>query len=476
LRQVDPLTIPSIEALAMTDLNAVLDAADNGLDRSLDRLFEFLRIPSISADAAYAADCRKAADWAAAALTEIGFEASARKALGQPIVVGHRRTGRAGAPHVLFYGHYDVQPPDPLDLWTSPPFEPRRAPGPRGEAIVARGASDDKGQVMTFVEACRAFIETRGELPIDVTVLLEGEEESAALSLVPFLTGNREELKADFCLICDTDLWNAETPAITTMLRGIVYEEVTIRAASMDLHSGMYGGAAQNPIRVLARIIAELHDAEGRVTLPGFYDGVRELPPEVKAGWDALGFDDAGFLGAVGLSVPAGERGRSVLEQITTRPTCDVNGILGGYTGEGAKTVIPSEASAKISFRMVGGQDPKAVQTAFRQFVTERLPADCEARFLGHGNSPAVTVPSDGEHVRRTQAALTEEWGKAAAIIGSGGSIPVVGDLQHVLGIDSLLVGFAMDDDRIHSPNEKYDLRSFQKGIRSWIRILDALK
>jgi acetylornithine deacetylase/succinyl-diaminopimelate desuccinylase-like protein len=459
----------------MTELAPVLDAADRGLDASIARLFEFLRIPSISADVAYAPDCRRAAAWAADALTAIGFKASAREALGQPLVVGHWRSGKPGAPHVLFYGHYDVQPADPIALWTAPPFEPQLQPGPRGEVIMGRGSSDDKGQVMTFVEACRALIETRGALPLDVTVLLEGEEESASLSLAPFLAENSDELKADICLVCDTGLWDAETPAITTMLRGIVYEEVTIRAASMDLHSGTYGGAAQNPIRVLSRIVAALHDGDGRVTLPGFYDGVRDLPADVKEGWDRLGFDEAAFLGAVGLSVPAGERGRSVLEQITTRPTCDVNGITGGYQGVGAKTVIAAEASAKISFRMVAGQDPLAVQAAFRAFVTERLPADCSASFVGHGNGPAVAVPADSPSLRRAQAALGEEWGRPAAIIGAGGSIPVVGELQRILGIDSLLIGFAMDDDRIHSPDEKYDVRSFHKGIRSWIRVLDAL-
>ena len=459
----------------MTDLNATLDAADRGLDSSLDRLDAFLRMPSISADPAYDADCRRTAEWAASALAEIGFEASTRKTIGHPMVVGHRRSGRAGAPHVLFYGHYDVQPPDPVGLWASPPFEPQRVEGANGPMIVARGASDDKGQVMTFIEACRALIETQGGLPVDVTVFLEGEEESSSRSLAPFLTENREELKADFCLVCDTGLWDRDTPAITTMLRGIVYEEVKIRAASMDLHSGSYGGAAQNPIRVLARIIAALHDETGRIMVPGIYDGVLELPPDVKRDWDALGFDDTAFLADVGLSVPAGETGRSVLEQITVRPTCDVNGIVGGYTGEGAKTVISAQASAKISFRLVGKQDPDKVQAAFRAFVEQRLPADCKVEFLSHGKSPAIVVPSDSEPLRKARRALADEWGRPAPTIGAGGSIPVVGDMQRILGIDSLLIGFALEDDRIHSPNEKYEIRSFHKGIRSWIRILDAL-
>lgn len=459
----------------MSDINKALDAADTALDASLDRLFEFLRIPSISADSAYAGDCQKAAEWAAAVLRDIGFDASPRKTIGHPMVVGHRRTGKPGVPHVLFYGHYDVQPPDPLNLWHTKPFEPVRKPGPHGDIIVARGASDDKGQVMTFIEACRALIETQGELPVDVTVFLEGEEESSSRSLIPFLKENKDELKADFCLVCDTDMWDRETPAITTMLRGMVYEEVTIKAASRDLHSGMYGGAAQNPIRVLSKILAALHDDNGSVTLPGFYDGVQELPEAVKAEWAALNFDGEAYLAEVGLKVPAGEKDRTVLEQITVRPTCDVNGISGGYEGEGAKTVIAAQAFAKVSFRLVAGQEPEKVQAAFRKFVTGRLPADCKAEFQSHGMGPAIAVPADSEPLAKARAALAEEWGRTAPVIGSGGSIPVVGDMQRILGIDSLLIGFALEDDQIHSPNEKYDVRSFHRGIRSWVRILDAL-
>ena len=459
----------------MPDPSPALAVADANLPASISRLFEFLRIPSISADSAFDQDCRKAAEWAAAALSEIGFEASTRQTIGHPMVVGHWRSGRPGAARALFYGHYDVQPPDPVALWTSPPFGPVLVAGKDGERIVARGSSDDKGQVMTFLEACRAILQVKNELPLDITVLLEGEEESSSKSLVPFLRENKDELAADYCLVCDTGMWDRDTPAVTTMLRGMVYQEVTVRAAAMDLHSGMYGGAAQNPIRVLARILAAIHDENGKVTLPGFYEGVVELTQETKRDWDALGFDGAAFLAEVGLSEPAGEKGRSVLEQITIRPTCDVNGIVGGYIGEGAKTVIPSTASAKVSFRLVGKQEPETIQAAFRRFVTERLPADCKATFTTHGNSPAIVVPSDSEPLRRAREALAAEWGRTAPTIGSGGSIPVVGDVQRILGINSLLIGFALDDDRIHSPNEKYEVRSFHKGIRSWIRILEAL-
>lgn len=459
----------------MSNLQQALANADRNVEPGLARLFEFLRIPSISADRAYDGDCRKAAQWAAAALGEVGFDASVREAIGQPMVVGHWKSGKAGAPRVLFYGHYDVQPPDPVDLWTSKPFEPAIVEGPHGRMVVARGASDDKGQVMTFIEACRAILESDGALPLDVTVFLEGEEESTPHGLEAFLKENKDELKADICLVCDTDLWDRDTPAITTMLRGILYEEVKIQAARMDLHSGMYGGAAQNPIRVLAKILAALHDDNGRITIPGFYDGVTELPEAVKRDWAALDFNPAEFLGDVGLSVPAGEKDRSVLEQIAARPTCDINGIWGGYQGQGPKTVIAAEASAKVSFRLVGEQDPKLIQAAFRRFVEERLPADCQASFQNHGASPAIFVPTDNPQLQKARKALADEWGRPAPTIGSGGSIPVVGDMQRILGMQSLLIGFALDDDRIHSPNEKYEVRSFHKGIRSWVRILHAL-
>jgi acetylornithine deacetylase/succinyl-diaminopimelate desuccinylase-like protein len=282
-------------------------------------------------------------------------------------------------------------------------------------------------------------------------------------------------LKADLLLVCDTGMWNAETPAITTMLRGLVFEEVVLKAASRDLHSGLYGGPAANPIRVLAKLLADLHDENGAVTLPGFYEGVDELPDEIAAQWRDLGFDPAKFLGDVGLSVPAGESGRSVLEMMWSRPTCEFNGIVGGYTGEGAKTVLPAEASAKVSFRLVGRQNPERIQQSFRNYVKSRLPADVKAEFLGHAGSAAIGLPARGEALRRARRALEEEWGKPAAVIGAGGSIPIVGSFKRELGMDALLVGFGLEDDAIHSPNEKYEVRSFHKGARSWARILAAL-
>jgi acetylornithine deacetylase/succinyl-diaminopimelate desuccinylase-like protein len=457
-------------------LDAALARIDADIHDSLDRLFAFLAIPSVSTDPAYATECQRAAEWLASDLRSIGFEAGTRPTPGHPMVVAHYRGAGDGAPHVLFYGHYDVQPVDPLPLWETPPFQPSIRTMPDGsKRILGRGSADDKGQLMTFVEACRAMIATSGRLPVNVTILSEGEEESGSPSLVPFLEANADELRADVALVCDTNMWNAATPAIVTMLRGLVGEEVVVECATHDLHSGMYGGAARNPIRVLARILAALHDDDGRVAIPGFYDGVSEIPDALRRNWDGLGFDPAAFLGAAGLSIPAGETGRTVLESIWARPTCEVNGIDGGYTGEGFKTVLPARARAKVSFRLVGDQDPDRIREAFRAFVRERLPADAKVSFHPHGGSPAIRLNVDHPSLARGAAALAAEWGTETAVIGSGGSIPVVGHFKTILGLDSLMVGFGLADDRIHSPNEKYELTSFHKGARSWARIIAAL-
>ncbi|PLP56450.1 hypothetical protein CYK37_25535 [Mesorhizobium loti] len=459
----------------MTALNPVLDRLDKNLDQSLDRLFDLLKIKSISTDPAFSADCRKAAEWLVADLKSIGFDASVRDTPGHPMVVAHH-DGPAGAPHVLFYGHYDVQPVDPLNLWHDDPFAPAlKEIEPGRKVITGRGSSDDKGQLMTFVEACRAWKAEHGSLPCRITILFEGEEESGSPSLKPFLDANAKELKADFALVCDTGMWDRETPAISTALRGLVGEEVVIKAADRDLHSGEFGGAAANPIRILARILADIHDENSHVTIPGFYDGVEETPSQVLKSWEALGETAETFLGPIGLSVPSGEKGRSVLELVWARPTAEFNGINGGYTGKGFKTVIAAEASAKVSFRLVHKQDPNKIRAAFRKFVEDRLPADCSVEFHPHGGSPAIQLSYDSPFLTKAKNALSDEWPKPAVMIAMGGSIPIVGDFQNFLGMESLLVGYGLSDDRIHSPNEKYDLSSFHKGQRSWARILDAL-
>jgi len=459
----------------MSKLEAALSHADAHIGESLERLKTLVRIKSISTDPAYAGEVRKAAELLTADLKGLGFDASVRETSGHPMVVAHDTT--ADGPHVLFYAHYDVQPVDPLNLWHSDPFDPQLVKQPDGEThIVGRGTSDDKGQLLTFVEACRAWKAANGSLPLKVTLFFEGEEESGSPSLKPFLEAAKAELSVpDVALVCDTDMWDEKTPAIVTMLRGLVGEEIEITCASHDLHSGMYGNAARNPIQVLADIIASLRNPDGSVAIEGFYDDVKELPPDVADLWKRLPYDEAAFMAGAGLTTPAGEKGRSVLEQTRSRPTCEINGISGGYTGDGFKTVIPAKARAKISFRLVSEQDPVKIRAAFRKHVTDRLPPDATVTFHEHGGSPAVTVPSDGPFVAKAAKALEAEWGQETALIGSGGSIPVTGEFKRILGLDTLLIGFAREDDRIHSPNEKYNLTSFHKGIRSWIRIIAAL-
>lgn len=453
-------------------LEPVLAKIDEDLPDALNRLMELLRIPSISTDPAFANDCDTAADWLVADLQSLGIAADKRPTPGHPMVVGH---GEGSGRHIMFYGHYDVQPVDPLDLWDRDPFDPQVQDTPKGRVIRGRGASDDKGQLMTFVEACRAWKAVHGSLPARISFFFEGEEESGSPSLVPFMRENADELRSDIALICDTGLFDDKIPVIVTMLRGLLGEEITITGPNKDLHSGMYGGAAMNPIRVLARIIEGLHDEQGRITVPDFYDGVPELPADVAAGWEALNFDHAAFLGDVGLTEPAGERGRTPLEMLWSRPTCEVNGISGGYEGEGFKTVLPSKASAKISFRLVGTQDPHAIRENFRAYVTSMLPPDCSVAFTGHGAGPAGQMHTDDPAFELARTALSAEWGAEAAYAGCGGSIPIAGLFKEILGVDALLIGFGKDDDQIHSPNEKYDVESFHKGIRSWARVLAAL-
>ncbi len=460
----------------MADITPVLERADANLPDSLDRLFDLVRIKSISTDPAFKAECRKAAEWLVAELNGLGFTASVRDTPGHPMVVAHHDAAKPDAPHVLFYGHYDVQPVDPLNLWDTDPFEPGiKEIEPGRKVITGRGTADDKGQLLTFVEAVRAYKDVHGGLPCRVTILFEGEEESGSPSLKPFLEANAAELKADYALVCDTSMWDRDTPAISAGLRGLVGEEVIVRAADRDLHSGYFGGAAANPIRILTTILAGLHDENSRVTLPGFYEGVEETPAQIKAAWETLGQTAEKFLGEIGLSIPSGEKNRSVLELTWARPTAEVNGITGGYTGEGFKTVIAAEASAKVSFRLVGNQNPEKIREAFRAYVRSNVPADCSVEFHAHGGSPAIHLPYESPLLNTAKVALSDEWPKPAVIIGMGGSIPIVGDFQKMLGMESLLVGFGLSDDRIHSPNEKYELQSYHKGIRSWIRILDAL-
>lgn len=460
----------------MSDLEPVLSRAETNLESSLETLFELVRVPSISTDPAHAADCRRAAQLLSDYLATLGFDASVRDTTGHPMVVAHHEGAAPDSPHFLFYGHYDVQPVDPLHLWTHPPFEPAIRIGAKGQKIISgRGTCDDKAQLLTFVEAVRAYKEVRGSLPARISIIFEGEEECGSPSARPFLEANKEELKADYVLVCDTGMWDDDTPSICAGLRGLVGEEIRIYAASHDLHSGGYGGIAANPLHIISDILAGLHDKDGTVTLPGFYDGVRETPDDLKKVWDELEKSMPHVLDRVGLSIPVGEKNRSMLELNWARPTAEVNGISGGYAGEGFKTVIPAEATAKVSFRLVHDQDPLKIRESFRAYVRSKVPADCRVEFGDHGAAPAVQLPYDAPILDKAKRALLGEWSNPAIVTGGGGSIPIVGDFGTILGMDALLVGWGTSDDRGHAPNEKYNLSSFQKGIRGWIRILDAI-
>ncbi len=456
-------------------LDNVLSRIDETLPEALDRLFALLRIPSISTDPAFRADCARAADWLARDLTGLGFEAAARRTPGHPMVVGH-----AGGPgrHLLFYGHYDVQPVDPLNLWSRDPFDPAIEETANGRVIRGRGSSDDKGQLMTFIEACRAWKAVHGTLPCRLTVFLEGEEESGSPSLIPFMKEHAGELTADIALICDTSMVSPGVPSIAGQLRGMLKDEFTLHGPRIDLHSGHYGGPGLNPLREIARIVASFHDPEtGRVAVEGFYEGVHEVPPALLAQWRNTGFDEKDYLTSVGYTVPHGETGYSALEQQWARPTLEVNGLWGGYQGAGSKTVIPAEAHCKITCRLVGDMNPDALRKKVRAHVEARLPTDARVTWDSDlEGSPAAVMNTDRPEFAAAKQALSAEWNREAVIVGMGGSIPIAGYFKEILGMDAMLIGFANDDDAIHSPNEKYDVKSFHKGIRSWARILAALQ
>ncbi len=462
----------------MTDdrIDAVLTALRTMEGETEHRLSSLLRIPSVSAQPAHAADCIAAANLLAGFLRKLDYDVTVDETPGHPVVLAsHPGIGNGRAPHVLFYGHYDVQPAEPLGPWDTAPFEPVIVDGPRGRRLVGRGAVDDKGQVMTWLAALGAWHEVAGGPPCPVTVLIEGEEEIGSLNLEPYLAERGRALGCQVAVISDTGMWDIETPAITTRLRGLAYVEMTVSGAASDLHSGMFGGSALNPINLLTRILGNLHDATGRVAIPGFYDGLRTPEPAITEAWRDLGFREEAFLGSVGLSSPTGETGLSGLERLWARPTADINGIWGGYQGEGAKTVIAREAHAKLSFRLVPGQDPEAIVASFERFVRERLPTDATVTFRHHGASPGTELASDSGFMKAARKGLAEEYGREAVLIGCGGSIPVVETMQRLLGIDSLMVGFGLDDDGMHGPNEKFELACLHRGARAHARILAHL-
>ena len=454
-------------------LDAVLSRIDDQLPDALDRLMHLLCIPSISTDPAYAQPCQDAADWLVSDLQSIGVKAEKRLTPGHPMVVGHID---GPGPHLLFYGHYDVQPVDPLNLWNSDPFDPKLEETDKGQVIRGRGSSDDKGQLMTFVEACRAYKNVNGSLPCRITFFFEGEEESGSPSLIPFMKDNAAELGADIALICDTSMVAPGVPSIASQLRGMLKDEFTVHGPRIDLHSGHYGGPGLNPLREMSRIIASFHDDTGRVAVDGFYDGVHEVPAELLRQWENCGFDEATYLNSVGYSQPHGEKGYSTLVQQWARPTLEINGLWGGYQGAGSKTVIPAEAHCKLTCRLVGDMDPDALRERIRAHVDSQLSPDARVTWDNDlEGSPAAVMNINRPEFEKARQALGDEWNREAVFCGMGGSIPIAGFFKDILGLDSMLIGFANDDDAIHSPNEKYDVESFHKGMRSWARVLDAL-
>ncbi|MGD9919416.1 MAG: dipeptidase [Paenirhodobacter sp.] len=454
-------------------LDAVLTHIDETLPEATERLMEVLRIPSISTDPAFKADCARAADWMVAELAALGFKAEVRPTPGHPMVVArHEGPG----PHLLFYGHYDVQPVDPLNLWHRAPFEPAIEETANGPVIRGRGSSDDKGQLMTFVEACRAYKAVTGTLPGNLTIFLEGEEESGSPSLIPFLNQYKDELSCDLALICDTGMVSPGVPSIAGQLRGMLKEEFTLHGPRIDLHSGHYGGPALNPLREISKLIASFHDEDGRVAVEGFYEGVHEVPAELKRQWENCGFDEHEYLAHAGMTVAHGEKGYTALEQQWARPTLEINGLWGGYQGAGSKTVIPAEAHCKITCRLVGDMDPTHVRAAVRRHVEARLPTDARVTWDSDiDGAPAAVMDTSRPEFEAARQALSDEWNREAVIVGMGGSIPIAYYFKTILGMDALLIGYANDDDAIHSPNEKYDVKSFHKGIRSWARVLDRI-
>ncbi len=437
--------------------------------RHLDELFDLLRIPSVSTNPEHAPDVRRAAQWVHDQFTQAGVEATIYETGGHPIVYGQWLDAGPEAPTVLIYGHYDVQPPDPLELWETGPFEPTI----RDEKIFARGATDDKGQFFAHLKAAEAHLKTRGKLPINVKYMIEGEEEVGSKHLAPWIEANKEMLSADVVVISDTSMFAPGVPAIVYGLRGLTYLQVEIEVPDHDLHSGLYGGTVANPINVACEVIAKLKDDKGRITIPGFYDNVRPLTDAERAQWAALPFDEEGMRKSTGSETLEGEEGYTTLERRWGRPTLDCHGILGGFTGEGAKTVLPSKVMVKLSCRLVPDQDPIEIEEKVANYIESLAPKGvrCKVHRM-HGGRPVIVDVENGA-VQAAKGALSEAFGAEAVFIRSGGSIPVVANFSDILNIPSVLMGFGLPDDCLHSPNEKYDLDCFYGGILAATLFLD---
>lgn len=455
---------------------------------AVDRLVEWLAIPSVGTDPAFDADTRRAGEWLRDQFVALGIAAELRETgtaenPGHPIVwAEHAGAEDYEGPHVLFYGHYDVQPTDPDELWDSPPFEPVIVEA-EGEGdvpqrrVVARGAVDDKGQVATFLEACRAWHSVHGSVPVKMTLLIEGEEESGSANLEAFVDSHRAELeRCDIAVISDTGMLGRGKPAITTGVRGILATELVLHGPNQDLHSGQWGGRCPNPLNEMAKVLGSLWDEDRRCTIPGFYDDVLPLEEADRARWEALPVDYQEQRESIGIPADGdvGEAGYSALEREWARPTAEINGVAGGYAGDGFKTVIPTHATAKVSFRLVANQDPVKVFDAYQAWLEERRPAGCRWEVVDHGWGFPGNVASDSPYVQASVRALgVAEEGVEPFLIKTGGSIPVVGLLKERLDLDTLLIGFGLDDDRVHSPNEKFEIPCFTLGCRTHAALLN---
>ncbi len=444
---------------------------DENHQACLDGLLDYLRIPSVSTDPAYGDEVARCSRYLDDELRRIGLESRIVETEGHPLVVAERIKSPE-LPTVLFYGHYDVQPPDPLELWTSPPFEPRVEDG----KIFARGATDDKGQSWAHVKAVEAILATAGDLPVNVRFLVEGEEESGGEAIEHFVRASAEELRSDCVVISDSSMYAPGQPSLLYGLKGLLYMEMLVTGPDRDLHSGSYGGALTNPLNALAQIVGALRDPRtGKVLIPGFYDDVRDLEAWEREQFAALPFDEKDYCDSIGISETFGEEGFTTLERVWARPTCDVNGIWGGYQGAGAKTVIAAHGGAKVSMRLVPDQDPKVLAKAFEAYVRDVAPVGVDVAVSVHSDALPVRFDVEGPFMDAAQEALKQVWGRPAVKVREGGSIPIVQTFSEVLDVPVLLIGFGLSDDCLHAPNEKFGVENFYQGIRTTVRLLELM-
>lgn len=430
--------------------------------KRLDDLFHFLRFESVSAKSEHARDLKACATWLAEHLRKIGFKSEICATAGHPVVYGEYFAGK-DLPTVLYYGHYDVQPPEPYELWESPPFKPELRKG----YIYARGSADNKGQMFAHVKGLEAIIRSTGTLPVNVKLVFEGEEEVHSENLPPWIRKNKKKLRSDIAVVSDTSMFAPNLPAVTFGLRGIASIELFVYGPKKDVHSGSFGGTIANPANILCQIVGRLHNADGKVAIPGFYKGVKPVSKWERAQFKKLPFDKKKYMRDLGVPELHGEKKHSTFERSWSRPTCDVNGLTSGYQGEGAKTIIPSYASCKITMRLVPGQDPKDICKKAAAFLQKVAPKSVRVKVDQHGGAKAVVVPNEGPWLDAASRAIKTGFGKEPVFMKEGGSIPIVGDFKQILGLDTLLIGFCQANDNIHSPNERFKLRDFERGCKT---------